>query len=645
MIGDRELPGNQAADLPGFTVDFHPEDRDHVERTIATLKRLGVRRLRVSVSDDAATGWLLPRLATEFDVLPCLNLDDALDDGDAEALLAAAAPMLEWVEIAATPAKASSIAGVAEVLRRAGLKVVLSGLDPATLEPLADRGALSAFDAIGITAFSGTGDASWHGWDTIIGGYREALAGLRRDLPLWITATGFSTWRHDERGQIRAFLATTEAPVDRVYWSSLADLAATEVGPTGFHADERDYALGILRADGSPKLLGRLLETGGIGHVRAVDRLGRPGSPRPASLDGAGKPVVITGGAGFIGTNLADRLVREGHRVVVYDNLSRAGVERNIEWLKATHGGAVTFELADIRDPHVLGEAVARAGKMFHFAAQVAVTTSLVDPITDFEINARGTVNLLEAMRAQPEPPPLVFTSTNKVYGKLADVELRLEGEHYAPADLEIRAHGIDESRPLDFYSPYGASKGSADQYVLDYSRTYDLPTAVFRMSCIYGPHQFGTEDQGWVAHFLIRALQGEPITLYGDGRQVRDILFVDDLVDAFMAAQEHMPAIRGKAFNIGGGPANATSLIELLERIGATTGRMPDISFGPWRPGDQLYYVSDTAGFGTATGWRPSVGVAEGIDRLADWLTENRVAQPLIDSAIEPVIERRAAS
>lgn len=637
MMGDRDTPRTPPAAMPGFTETFRPDDRDRAEQAVATLKRLGVRRLRVRADSGGWHGWLLPRLASEFDLLPVLALGEA-DAPDPVGTLLPALPVLEWVEIAAAPGRIAAVAGAAAAIRQAGRKVVLSGLDPAALELLAQRGGLDDIDAVGIGAFPGTGDMSWPGWEAVVEEYAQAMAGAGRVPALWITGTGFSTWRHDERGQIRAFLAAAEAPADRVYWSSLQDLAPDEASAQGFHADERDYALGVLRADGSPKLLGRLLEQGGIAAVRSVDRLGRPGSPRPAS-GSTGKPVVITGGAGFIGTNLADRLVREGHRVIVYDNLSRPGVEQNIEWLKSTHGSAITFELADIRDPHVLREAVAQAGKMFHFAAQVAVTTSLVDPITDFEINARGTVNLLEAMRAQAEPPPLVFTSTNKVYGKLADLELRLEGERYAPSDAEIRARGIDESRPLDFYSPYGASKGSADQYVLDYSRTYDLPTAVFRMSCIYGPHQFGTEDQGWVAHFLIRALDGEPITLYGDGRQVRDVLFVEDLVDAFLAAQEHMPAIRGQAFNIGGGPDNATSLVELLERIGSTTGRRPEIGFGPWRPGDQLYYVSDTAKFNAATGWQPRVGIAEGIARLSGWLTENRIA------AAEAPVLRRVAS
>jgi CDP-paratose 2-epimerase len=630
------------SELPGLTVFFRPGENDRVERTVATLKRLGIQRLRVPLAtssacpdDDDGSEWiaaLLPRLATEFDLLACLPADasDALVNEIGRLL----SGILGGIEIAAAPGKTAPALQLAAHFKSLGFRTVVSGIDVTSLDLIAPGEELKAVDALGIVAHHGTGDTSREGWTETIAAYAQVLEIHGAKTRLWVTGTGFSTWRHDERGQIRAFLSASEAPVDRVYWSSLQDLDPFEHSAKGFHADERDYFHGIIRADGSPKLLGRLLEQGGMVAVRALDRLSRPLPVTPARAD---KPVVITGGAGFIGTNLADRLVREGHRVIVYDNLSRPGVEQNIEWLKATHGNAVTFELADIRDPYVLRDAVAHAGQMFHFAAQVAVTTSLVDPIADFEVNARGTINLLEAIRAQPEPPPLVFTSTNKVYGKLADVGLELDGERYAPTDPAIRAQGIHESRPLDFYSPYGASKGSADQYVLDYCRTYDLPTAVFRMSCIYGPHQFGTEDQGWVAHFLIRALQGEPITLYGDGYQVRDILFVEDLVDAFLLAQTHMPAIRGQAFNIGGGPANATSLVELLDRIGEAAGCRPEVSYGPWRPGDQLYYVSDTAKFGNATGWKPRTSIAKGIGLLADWLTENRV--------VEPSPLRRAAS
>jgi CDP-paratose 2-epimerase len=342
------------------------------------------------------------------------------------------------------------------------------------------------------------------------------------------------------------------------------------------------------------------------------------------NLGRTGRKVLITGGSGFIGTNLAHRLLSAGQRVLLFDNLGRPGVEQNLRWLHDRHGKLLDTMIADVRDAYALRDAVNQSSQVFHFAAQVAVTTSLTDPIEDFDINARGTLNLLEAIRAQPSPPPLLFTSTNKVYGGLDDVELRQRNLRYEPTDPALRHTGISESRPLDFHSPYGCSKGTADQYVLDYARSYDLPAIVFRMSCIYGPHQFGTEDQGWVAHFLIRALEGRAITLYGDGQQVRDVLFVDDLVDAFLLAQERMSVESGQAFNMGGGPRNAISLLELLDYITDMLGHRPEHTFEAWRTGDQRYYVSDTGKFGRATGWRPRVPVPEGLERLLGWLADS---------------------
>jgi CDP-paratose 2-epimerase len=340
--------------------------------------------------------------------------------------------------------------------------------------------------------------------------------------------------------------------------------------------------------------------------------------------NGSDKPVLITGGCGFIGTNLANRLLAQGRPVLLYDNLSRPGVERNLEHLQSSCRARISVELADVRDERALRRAVGRAGQIFHLAAQVAVTTSLADPIDDFEVNARGTINLLEAIRAQADPPPLVYTSTNKVYGGLPDVRLQLSNNRYEPADDSLRATGVSEHRPLDFHSPYGCSKGTADQYVIDYARTFGLRAVVFRMSCIYGPHQFGTEDQGWVAHFLIQAMNRQPITIYGDGMQVRDILFAEDLVDAFLLAQQQMGSISGRAFNIGGGPANTISLVELLDMIHELGGARPRVQAGDWRPGDQRYYVSDTSAFRSATGWEPKVGVGEGVQRLYRWLRDS---------------------
>jgi len=341
----------------------------------------------------------------------------------------------------------------------------------------------------------------------------------------------------------------------------------------------------------------------------------RPVQPQPF--------VLITGGSGFIGTNLAHSLASDGRRVKLFDNLSRAGVEKNLHWLRDTYGDRVSIEIADVRDPFAVQRAMAGAEMVFHFAAQVAVTTSLDDPAHDFEVNARGTLNVLEAVRTQDEPPPLVFTSTNKVYGGMEDVTLRLHGRRYEPCDAELCRRGFSEARRLDFHSPYGSSKGAADQYVLDYARSFGLKTAVFRMSCIYGPHQFGTEDQGWIAHFLIRALEDRPITLYGDGMQVRDILYVEDLVRAFRLAERRIGEISGQAFNVGGGPANTVSLLELLDLIGELHGQRPEVSFEPWRTGDQRYYVSDTQKLEAALGWRPHVNVRQGVGNLYNWLAD----------------------
>jgi len=336
---------------------------------------------------------------------------------------------------------------------------------------------------------------------------------------------------------------------------------------------------------------------------------------------------LITGGAGFIATNIANRLLAGGYRVRLFDNLSRAGVVQNLRWLQQRYGERVEFIRGDVRDAAAIDAAVHGVDRVFHFAAQVAVTTSLDDPRFDFDVNARGTLNLLEAIRACARVPSLLFTSTNKVYGDLHDVALRRGESRYEPIDAGLRGEGVAESQPLDFHSPYGCSKGAAEQYVLDYARTFGLPATVFRMSCIYGPHQFGTEDQGWVAHFVIQALRRRALTLYGDGLQVRDVLFVEDLADAMLLAHEHIDRTAGQAFNIGGGPGQAISLLELLDVIGELTGERPAFVTEPWRAADQRYYVSCTRRFEQIAGWRPRVGVRHGVERLLCWLAASSAA------------------
>jgi CDP-paratose 2-epimerase len=337
-------------------------------------------------------------------------------------------------------------------------------------------------------------------------------------------------------------------------------------------------------------------------------------------------PVLVTGGAGFIGSNLADRLAADGHEVIVLDVLAREGVQGNLAWLKARHGAKITHVAADVRDERAVARAVREARAVFHLAAQVAVTTSLAEPAEDFEINVRGAMNVLEAARRRRgQRPAVIFASTNKVYGDLADVPLELAGDAYRPTDGHLRVRGVSEARPLDFHTPYGCSKGAADQYVLDYSRSFGVPTCVLRMSCIYGPRQMGTEDQGWVAHFLIRALEGQPIAIYGDGRQVRDILNVADAVEAYLSAWRRIERVSGRAFNLGGGPSNAVSLVQLIGYIEELTHRKIELTFAEWRAGDQRYYVSDPSAARRELNLPEPLDWRTGVARLAEWLRAER--------------------
>ena len=337
------------------------------------------------------------------------------------------------------------------------------------------------------------------------------------------------------------------------------------------------------------------------------------------------KEVIVTGGAGFTGANVVHHYLNQGHKVVLFDNLSRKGCLDNLEWLKQNpNAGNLQLVIGDCRTPPVeLKAAVERADALFHYAAQVAVTTSVTDPRNDFEGNALSTFNMLELVRkSQGNKPPFFFASTNKVYGGMEDVAT-VEGEdRYSYRDLP---RGIPEDRLLDFHSPYGCSKGCADQYVRDYSRIYDLPTVVFRQSCIYGYRQFGVEDQGWVAWFIIAAVLNKPITIYGDGKQVRDVLFIEDLIGAYDAAWAQIDKTSGRVYNIGGGAPNTISLLQLLDFLKNEAGLPVEPSYDDWRPGDQPVYVSDIQKADDEFGWRPQVDWTEGVGKLVDWVRENR--------------------
>ena len=641
---------------------FRPGEYDQVRRALADLKQLGVSHLRTGISwaEWYADGsqewydWLIPTLSKEVELLPCVlytppsigerprtssppkNLKDFADFIDV--LITRYGDHFEWIELWNEPnnkleydftldyswKKFSKMIGMAAYwAKHRGKKTLLGGMspiDPNWLQMMIEQGTLDHIDAIGIHGFPHVFDQNWEGWDEHIKSVHQVLARFGMQREVWITEAGFSTWQNDQVKQYQELKNALDTKATRLYWYSLKDLDPSKPTVGGFHLDEREYHFGLRRADGSKKLLFKLLEREGIEGIFNHSFIQKHYTIEPEM-----RYSLITGGAGFIGTNLAKRLLEEGKTVMIYDSLIRDGVEQNLQWLQDNYPEKLIVQIADINESWLLKKCVNQATEVYHFCAQVAVTSSVENPQHDFEINLKGSFGLLEAIRQADTQPPLVFTSTNKVYGNLLELDIQEDDLRYSPSDKKIQKKGINEEVPLDFHSPYGCSKGAADQYILDYSRTYGLKTTVFRMSCIYGPHQFGTEDQGWVAHFLISALEDKPITIYGNGKQVRDILFVEDLVDAFLLAQQNMARIAGEAFNIGGGPQNTISLLEILDLIEEKSGKKLDPSFETWRTGDQQYYVSDTSKFQKITGWEPKYNVNDGIEALLVWLCKNR--------------------
>ena len=572
----------------GITERFEPGNQSAVEAASIGMRALGLRHIRIPVSCAeyrSAAGrvwfdWLFDHLGAAFTVLP------ALQDGAPEVIASLVARhRFEWVELSSAPGS-----DVIEAAKQGGARVILGHVG-AGLKALGEQGVLAAVDGIGL---------SWAALPAA-----SALArSFNPELALWLTDARCTESLPRFAEAAGAFLDAFDAPVGRVYWCGLWATA-----PDGGTA--------------APELLPRLLAKG-VGEVRRTLSVARR-PPTPAVL--GARPVLVTGGAGFIGCNLADRLAAEGHDVLVYDSLARPGVERNLHWLVQRHPTRVNVAIADLRDRDGLAEAATGSAAVFHLAGQVAVTTSLAQPVADFAINLEGTLHLLDALRRGNADAPLIFASTNKVYGDLADIALASSGPAYLPVDASTLDHGVSEARPLCFHTPYGCSKGAADQYVLDYARSFGLRTAVLRMSCIYGERQLGTEDQGWVAHFLLRAMAGEGVTLYGDGKQVRDVLHVGDAVGAYMAAWRNIGAIAGRAYNLGGGPANAISLLQLIDHIGDLLGRPVDVAFADWRQGDQRYFVADTRAIRRDLGLPAPRGWRAGVAGLAAWFGADRPA------------------
>ena len=604
----------------GITEEFRVGDIAGADRRIEMLQELGIRHARLVIMHEeyhTSTNavwydWLLSRLSKSVELLVCLSGFTSREAGAREGGACVADVIdrhgrcftaVELPVPAAGPGFAANqdFAVAASEVRGHGKRVVLGGVR-------ADVDCSELFDLVDVIGFDVGSHPVPNSADCaqVVVAARHAHRGIGE---FWITQAGYSTWRHDEATQARCFTNTLQAPVSRVYWSSLQDRDPLDE----LEADPQRRSFGMYDLHGIPKLLARLLESG-VGEVAQAVADAELAAPNVVAT----RPLLVTGGAGFIGANLADRLAADGEHVRIYDSLARPGVEHNLRWLVARHPGRVSVTIADLRDDAALADAARDASGVFHLASQVAVTSSLLRPVHDFDINVRGTVTLLDILRRRNPDAPLLFASTNKVYGDLADIELVCQRDRWVPRDEILRARGVDESRALSFHTPYGCSKGAADQYVLDYARSYGLRTAVLRMSCVYGERQLGTEDQGWLAHFILQALAGKPLSIYGDGCQVRDVLHVGDAVGAYCAAWRNIGRVAGSAFNLGGGPANAISLRQLIGHLEMLLDCRIELDFSDWRAGDQRYFVADARAICDTLELPEPLGWREGVARLA---------------------------
>lgn len=670
---------------------FRPGEYEHVEDVLSDMKTLGIQELRTEISwaDWFTThgiewyDWLLPRLAGEVNLLPCVtytppsislagrsssppkNPKDYADFIDV--LITRYGQHFEWIELWNEPNNINDwdwrldpswrifsemIGGAAYWAQHRGKKTVLAGMsptDPYWLELMCRRNVLQYINAVGIHGFPGTWEHDWNDWSVPISKVSSVLQQYQVTPELWITEAGYSTWKYDEHQQIKEFVRALNTDVQRVYWYAAYDLHPALPHQDGFHKDERHYHFGMKHSCGKPKLLFREWAARGVNNLKELSEIDNI-QPKKivqkkkssiTSLFQAGtdrRHIVITGGAGFIGSNLASRLLANGERVLIYDNLSQPGSDRNLQWLKESFEGELQIRIADIRDSYALGEALYHSKQVYHLAAQTSVDISASAPYEDYQINAGGTLGLLECLRSLSQPPTLVYTSTSKVYGPLSEIELVRELTRYIPQNQQIRRHGIDESFSLNYFSPFASSKGTSDQYVLQYARTYSLPAVVLRLGTVYGPHQLVQGEQGWVTQFIQRAFNQEPIILNGDGMQVRDLLYVDDLIDALILAQSNITRMSGEAFNIGGGQSNTLSLLEFIQMIESLHGEKPYIRLTDWRIGDQKYYVSNNRKLEQLIDWSPTVKVQDGISALYEWHV-----QELAERSADYVIQEEA--
>jgi CDP-paratose 2-epimerase len=642
----------------GFAEWFRPGEYRRVEQALDGMRRAGVRYIRTHLSwaEYHSSGgqewydWLIPFIGRDFDLLPCIHYTPPslsrtgtsagpphriLDYADfIDHVLGRYGSHLDAVELWNEPNNlldwdwrldtdwqlfCEMIGAAGYWAQERGFRTVLGGpcpFDAHWLRLLGERGVLGVMSAVGLHGFPGTWDSeasTWDGWERQVSAMRSILDAYNPQAEIWITEAGYSTWRKDEAVQARSFLEALEAPADRLYWYGWQDIAGDVAVQEGLRFDDRHYHMGVVDVHGTPKLLGRLLMEGGIAGVARTLSLSAPNVAKPV------EPIVVTGGAGFIGSHLAESLLADGREVVVFDNLSRPGVEGNLQWLKDRHGDRLHPIIGDVRDEATLSSIVRDAEAVFHLAGQGSAV-GYRHPVNDFEVNVRGTLNVLEAIRRANRRIPAVFASSSKVYGSLASIPVREGRDRYSPVDQAVARWGICEEQCLDFQAPLDCSSGAADQYVLSYARTYDLPALVMRMSCIYGPRQIGAEEQGWLARFLIQALNGQSVTISGDGKQVRDLLHVSDASSAFRAALDGVERVKGQAFNLGGGPRNAVSIRIALDEIEALLGRGIDIRFSEPRQDDRAYFVSDTRKLEQSLGWEPKTGWQEGIAELHDW-------------------------